>query len=98
MKLSTVSDYLVVRGIVIDSLKQIGVVPNTKLAPGPRIPTGYGTATLVFVVETLVELSEFITVGSSYKTQGDVRNAVWRTLCCNIGIYPGSEAPDEFGE
>jgi hypothetical protein len=28
MKLSTVSDYLVGRGIVVDSLKQIGVVPN----------------------------------------------------------------------
>jgi hypothetical protein len=70
----------------------------TELAPSPTDPYGIWNRDLSIVVEALVDLSEFITVGSFYKTQGDVRNAVWRALCCNIGIHPGSEAPDEFRE
>ena len=96
MKLSLVADHLVVRDLFVDRLTKAGVAAGKELAPGGLDPTGVFNRDFSVVTLAIAELNNFPEPFSSYPTQEGILDVFGRTLCCNVGINLGSEAPDEF--
>ncbi len=88
-KMSTVSDYLIVRGIIVDHLTKVGAAPSLEADDS-------WTRDINAVVQADADLVEFLEPFSSYPSQENLDDVIWKTLCCNVGTHCTMEAPHDF--
>ena len=97
IRLSTIADHLVIRSVMVDTLAEIGAQPDKQRQPGGLDSEGIWNRDFAAVANAGTELFAFL-ADTPHLSNDAQQEAVWRTLCCNIGSDPGAEAAAELGD
>ncbi|KAI9154845.1 Heterokaryon incompatibility protein [Paramyrothecium foliicola] len=96
IRLSTVSDQMVVRGILVDTIDEVGPVTYRKpLSNGFSVfgrDLDVVAASATVLIRLLAEKKKHDVVNS------DDFDLIWRTLCCNVMPYSSEPAPESKGD
>jgi hypothetical protein len=95
VKLSTVSDHMIIRGVVVDTITGVG--PVTYRAP---ISGGFSVfeRDLDVVAASVTALLRFLEQKGRDWDSDNVQETVWRTLCCDVDPLSGVKAPASTGD
>jgi hypothetical protein len=95
MRLSTVDDRLIVRGIVVDTITKVGGLTSRERQPNQLDPEGTFTRDLESVALAHADLAEFLEGKSTYPQDESmsVEEATWRTICCDLDASENNTRP-----
>jgi len=87
------SDHLVVRGIIVDTIKKVGLVASKDRQPSPREPDGVFTRDLKVVARAAKDLKYFLALANRSKPQQTkfTVDSIWRILCCDLDAGTNSD-------
>ncbi|VUC32665.1 unnamed protein product [Clonostachys rosea] len=99
LKLSTISDHLVVRGLFLGTLVEVGTPAHLKKQPNWWDPEGDFSRDMATVSSFARDLLSFLNKHrGTTLSEGEVMDLTWRTMCCNVDALTLQDADPRLGD
>ncbi|KAN0116711.1 Heterokaryon incompatibility protein (HET) domain containing protein [Hyaloscypha variabilis] len=97
LKLTSVSKHLVLRGVMVDTIKTVGRVASRERQPNEIDTEGVMSRDLNVVASAASDLEYFLNINEPPKGK-PTRDSIWRVLCCDLDLTTNVDrAPPALG-